>query len=203
MNIYKSILLLALSVFLSPSAAGVENVTYCDLQTVDGPTFAVDHTLPLFDPTLGDLVGVDLTVELELVQNYSFENTASDPQTVDLNTSVELVVTPPDSGSISVGASVLIREDLAEFDGEEDFAGPSGKILMLTNSSSKTIEYPDLSDFVALVPGEMISFPAEVTHPGGGTPVPGNLISVAQGSVRSEVCVTYRYESAVTGEGGI
>lgn len=94
MNVYKFLLLvLALAVTPDPSAAEVQNVTYCDPQVADGPSWEVDHTLPLFDPSLGDLIGVNLTANLELFQNYSAENLGVAPQNVDLNYSVELVVT--------------------------------------------------------------------------------------------------------------
>lgn len=204
MNVYKFLLLvLALAVTPDPSAAEVQNVTYCDPQVADGPSWEVDHTLPLFDPSLGDLIGVNLTANLELFQNYSAENLGVAPQNVDLNYSVELVVTTPGTGLISVAASVLIREELAGFDGKQDYSGPSGMTIAYVTNSSKTQEYVSPSGFVATVPGETIVLSASVSHIGGGMSVPGNFISMAKEAVLSEVCVTYTYEPTVPGEGGI
>ncbi len=196
--------LIALSLALPPSAAEVEDVTYCDSLTIDGPGWAENHTLPLFDPGLGDLVGVSLTVAIELVQDFKFENTGAAPQTVDLNSSVELLVNAPESGEVSVIASILIREELAGFDGEEDYSGPSGLTIEgATDRSYETVEYADGSDFIASYPDETISLPASASYLSGGSPVPSNCISSAKGSARSEICLTYRYEPKAAGEGGI
>ena len=198
------LLLLTFTLTVSPSLAEVENVTYCDALLINGPEWAANHTLQLFDPSQGELRGVDLTVGLELVQNFSCENMGPAPQTVDLNTTVELLVETPNFGPVTVAATVLIEEELAGFDGEEDYSGPSGRTMEgLTNSSSVTLGYTDPSDFIATVPGETISLPASATYLGGGTPVPGNFISAATGSSRSIVCVTYTYEPKGSSEGGI
>ncbi len=204
MSIYRFILLLiASSLTISPSLAEVENVTYCDALNIEGPDWAGNHTLQLFDPNQGELLGVTITVGVELVQNFSCENTGSAPQTVESKTIVELLVETPSFGPVSVGTIVLIEEELAAFDGEEDFSGPSGRTLEgLTNSSSVTLEYTDPSDFVAALPGEMILLSASATYIGGGT-VPGNSISAMTGSAESRICVTYTYEPRGTGEGGI
>ncbi len=204
MSIYKFILLLiASSLAISPSLAEVENVTYCDALNIEGSDWTGNHTLQLFDPIQGELLGVTLTVGVELVQNFSCENTGSAPQTVDSNTTVELLVETPRFGPVSVGATVLIEEELAGFDGEEDYSGPSGRTLDgLTNRSSVTLEYADPSDFIAAVQGETISLPASATYIGSGT-VPGNSITMATGSAESRVCVTYTYEPRGSSVGGI
>jgi len=149
-------------------------------------------------------VGANLTVALELVQNFKFENTGTAPQTADLNSSVELLVTTPESGSISVIASVLVKEELAGFDGEQDYSGPSGMIIEgATNKSYNTQNYSDPSDFIATLLGETITLPASASYLAGGIPVPSNFVSMADGLAVSQVCVTYTYEPNVPGEGGI
>jgi len=42
--------------------------------TISSSSSGGNHTLPLFDPGLGNLVGIDLAVELEVLQNFSLEN---------------------------------------------------------------------------------------------------------------------------------
>lgn len=205
MNIYNIILVsISLSLILSPSQAEVETVTYCDPLLIAGPGWMENHTLRLFDQSLGDLLSVNLTIGLELVQNFSFENTGLAPQMVDLNTTVELLVKTPDFDSVAVAATVLVEEDLAGFDGEEDYSGLSGRTLVgLTNRSSVTLDYTDPSDFIAAIPGETISLPVSATYIGSGMKFPCNFNSSTTGSVESQVCVTFTFEPKGSSEGGI
>ncbi len=197
-------LLIALCLTIPPSTAEVENVTYCSsLLFNSSGAWTGNHSLPLFDPSLGDLVGVNVTVDFELVRNFSFENLGSAPQDVDFNSSFELLVTTPDSDVISVIASVLVSEELAGFDGEEDYSGPSGRTIEgVLSESSKTRYYDDPADFIAAVPGRVISLPTSVSGL-GGTTLPCNFVYLRDGSARSEVCVTYTYESKVPEEEGV
>lgn len=183
MYIYYSVplLLLASRLILSPAAGEVESITYCGTPSIKGADRADNQTIQLFDPSLDDLV-----------------------QTFFVDFDVELIVMKLGSSSISVTASSSISEELAGFGGEEESSGPSGRTLEgMTNGGSKTLEYTDVSVFVATAPDEMIHLPASANCSGGGAPVPGNFVSTASVSAESQVCVTYSYEPRGSGEGGI
>jgi len=79
-------------------------VTCCDFLLVEGPDWSDDHTLQLFDPNSGYLLGVNLTVGPELVQNFGGENAAPSSQGADLNPTVELRVGMHTNPSGSVAA---------------------------------------------------------------------------------------------------
>ena len=106
---YKPLLAIsALGSFLSLSAGGVETATYCDTLTISGHSLEDNHTLPLFDPGLGSLVRVDLTLDLEVQQNFSFENKETNSQAIDAESEALLQITLPDKSSISANASSFL-----------------------------------------------------------------------------------------------
>jgi hypothetical protein len=66
--------ILALGSLLSLSAGEVETATHCDTLTISGHSLEDNHILPLFDPGPDSLIRVDLTLDLEVQQNFSLEN---------------------------------------------------------------------------------------------------------------------------------
>jgi len=170
-------------------------VTYCDNLPARMTGWDDNHTLTLFDPTLGYLVGVNLTVDLELVQNFSLENKGQALRNFEADSIAELLITMPNSVSISVKTVGSMSEEAAGFDGVLDYSGPSGKTIEgMTNMSSITLEYANISDFMAQVPGEIISLPASLNLD-GETRVPGNSVFIAEAFAGSKICITYTYES--------
>jgi hypothetical protein len=183
--------LIAISLFLSPSAVARETVEYCDTLNNSGPSLNYNHTLPLFDPGLGNLVQVNLTLDLEILQNYSLENEGNVSQTVDAESEGNLLITLPDETSISANASSSISEELAAYDGKTDFGGSSGKTIESVESrGSAEREYQELSDFVASFQNETVSLPVEIST---GSRTSGNIVFGLSTVAESKVCVTYTY----------
>ena len=163
MNIYRSILLLSLlAATLLPSVAEVDTITFCDSLPPKEGGWSDRHILPLFDPTMGELLRVDLSVDLVVTQDFQFENEGPAGATVDVDSVFELSITMPDSSNITAAATSSISEDLAGFDGEVDFSGPSGRTIKgLASTGSVAEEYLELAAFVASIPDETISPPRE------------------------------------------
>jgi hypothetical protein len=184
--------ILALGSLLSLSAGEVETATYCDTLAFNGTTPKDNHTLPLFDPSLGNLVQVDLTLDLGLLQNFSLENEENVSQTVDAWSEGRLLITMPDSRTISVNASSSVNEELAAYDGETDFSGPSGTTIEGVESKGTALEqYLELSDFVASFQNETVSLPAAISFRSSTS---GNIVFRRSTVAESKVCVTYSYE---------
>lgn len=197
-----ALFLIALSLVFPSSAAEVETITYCDVLPAKSTNWDDNHTLPLFDPSLGELISVDLTANLDLIQNFRFENMGPATQMFGSNSSVELLITTPDSDNISVTANASMTEVLPGFDGDKDFSGPSGRTIEgLTVSNTTVQEYTDPSDFIATVPGETVCLAASARVEGESR-VPGNSAFMDTAFAGSEVCVTYAYEPIAPGEGG-
>ena len=184
--------IIVLGSLLSLSAGGVETIEYCDTQTISGHSLENNHTIPLFDPGLGNLVQVDLTLNLEVLQNFSMENEGNVSQTVDVGSEGKLLITLPDESSISANASSSISEELDAYDGETDFGGSSGKTIEGVESRGSALQqYLKPSDFVASFQNETASMPATIsvrTETGGSFAF--GISTVAE----SKICVTYTYE---------
>ena len=203
MYIYYFVLLLLASSFISSTAAGeVETITYCDTLPIKSVDWADNHTLQLFDPSLGDLVRVDLAVDLFVLQDFNVENKDESSQTLSVDSDVGLIIVTPDSSSISVTASGSIGEELAGFDGVVDFSGPSGRTIKGFASDGKTVQqYLKLSDFIASTPGETVLLPV-FTSITSETQIPGCCVFSMSTVAGSKLCVTYTYELESLGDGG-
>lgn len=187
-----TLIIIAFCSFLSSSAGGVETATCCDTMTISGLSSEGNHTLPLFDPGLGNLVGIDLAVELEVLQNFSLENEGPKSQNISVDSEAVLLIAMPNSGMISVNASSSVREMLEDYDGETDFAGSSGKKIEGSKSRGTAMEkYLELSDFVASSQNETLSLPASIDI---NSEVRGNAAFILSTIAESKMCVTYTYE---------
>jgi hypothetical protein len=188
-------LLLAVIAFgslLSLSAGGVETMEYCDTLTISDLGSEYNHTLPLFDPGLGNLVRVDLIADLEILQNFSLENEGNVSRTANVESESVLLITLPDETLISANASSSISEKLAAYDGETDFGGSSGKMIEGVESRGSAEEqYLKPSDFVASFQNETVSLPAEIST---SSSTSGNIVFSLSTVAESKVCVTYTYE---------
>ena len=194
------LVLIAFSSFLSLSAGEVETATYCDTLTFGSPNWNDNHTLPLFDPSLGNLVGVDMAVDLSVFQNFSLENEVQEGQLVGADSEAGFLITMPNSSTISVNASSSVSEELAAYDGDTDFSGPSGrKIEGVESKGSAEERYLELSDFIASFQNETVSLPAAVSIRSGTS---ANSVFSLSTIAESKVCVTYTYEPGGSGEKG-
>jgi hypothetical protein len=188
----------ALGSFLSLSAGGVETATYCDTLTISGHGLEDNNPLPLFDPGLGSLVRVDLTLDLEIKENFSFENREPNSQDVDAESGAVLNITLPDKSSISANASSSVSEKLAAYDGKMDFSGQSGRTVEGVESKGSVSEqYPEPSDFVASFQNETISLPAEISFRAGSSE---SVVFSKSADTESKICVTYTYEPRGSGD---
>jgi hypothetical protein len=156
-----------------------------------------NYTLLLFDPGLGSLVQVDLTLDLEVQQNFSFENMEPNSQDIDAESGAVLNITLPDKSTISVNASSSVSEKLAVYDGEMDFSGQSGRTIEgMESKGSVGEQYPEPPDFVASFQNETISLPAEISFRSSS---PRSVVFSKTADAESKICVIYTYEPRVSG----
>lgn len=190
--------LLAFCVILSPAAAEVKTITYCDTLSGLGGSWEDNYTVPLFDPEMGKLMNVSLAIDLDVQLDFNVENQGPEGTVVASDSDLELAVTLPDSSSITATASSSVSEVLGEFDGETDFSGPSGAIVSANSTGSGEEEYLDTSDFIATSPNETISLPAALDVR-SRTQMPGNCLFGVSTLTRSDLCVTYVYDPEADG----
>lgn len=178
-------------------AQGYSTVVYCDEVPTEVTDWTRNLTLPKFDPSLGTLLKVDLTFDLNVTQNISFENKGSGAGTITVDSEGVLLVTTPDSDMASVNVSRIFSEDVEAFDGTRDFSGLSGcNFTGVTFNESVTRSYVDLPDFTAGFSGETIALPVTATVR-SMIRGPGDYISMINSRAGSKVCVVYTYEPQI------
>lgn len=193
-----SLLLAIITIYsIIPLSAGeVETATYCDTLAFNNTGLLENHTIPLFDPGLGNLVGVDLAVDLGVVQTYRLENEEKEVHQVGAESESILLITMPDGSSISANASSTVSEELAAYDGNTDYEGASGKMVDVSSKGTAKKQYQELSDFVASFQNETISLPADISFTSSTS---GSLVFRLSTIAESKICVTYTYEPGGSG----
>jgi len=170
-------------------------------QTVSVPATLTNFSKPLslaqFEPSLGTLTGVDVTVDGALTSQISAENTShSAPASIASVISGTLTLTAP--GGISLAAPLNnpgASFGAATYDGTTDYAGTSGHDFgAQTASVTKSVSLSgsngdDLSPFVGT--GTLpASFAAEATSTASGG---GNLMVLTNSTATATITVTYHY----------
>lgn len=170
-------------------------------QTVTVPVTLTNFSAPLslaqFDPSLGTLTQVDVTVDGTLTSRISAENTSeSSPAPIASVVSGALALTAP--GGINLSAPLNnpgATFNAGTYDGATDYAGTSGhdfgaqtaavsKSLSLTSAGGD-----DLSMFVGT--GTLpASFGAQATSTASGG---GNLMVLTSSTATATVTLTYHY----------
>jgi hypothetical protein len=196
----KNIKLVLFSViFLIPIiCAGAETVVFCDSVPSQNGNWARNFTVPKFDPDMGTLKAVDITVDLNLSQQVEFENTGDGNSSINSTVDSALSLILPGSEEIKANTSLNFSRELAAFDGTDDFLGPSGTNLT-GSSTSNTVTYSpqDVSGFVASTPEEMLLMEG-VVKISPITDLSGSSSSVVRTMAGASVCVSYRYDAGAS-----
>jgi hypothetical protein len=145
-----------------------------------------------FNPALGTLLSVNLTVTGDINAGLAVENLGSTPSSIGLTETADITLTLPSGLGIATAApSIQSSTDLAAFDGSIDFAGPSGENLTgLTGTESTTAsEYGNLSAFIGT---GTIALPISATSPSILTG-PADLASELLTEAGATVTISYTY----------
>jgi len=156
-------------------------------------------SLTKFDPALGDLLGVVVSLEAHNEGTAAFENQDAASATVTMTFSTRIEVLRPDNSLILFAQpSVNTSDDATAFDGVLDFAGPSGRAY---NNLSQTVNQaynavppsPDLALFTGPAgnPGT-ITLPVTAVGLSTGTGA-GNLTLAFTSQASAVVTVQYLY----------
>ena len=185
-------------------AAGSANALTSSQSYEHGPGFTFVTTnwtqaltmLTQFNPLLGTLNSVMLTVDGEMNQNIKAENTGASPD----------LLTPNASGSVSFrqGSTTILNAALTNsggafaatgFDGTSDFAGTSGKdfgIINAMNSNMTTLLAPlDLAGFIGV--GDLSAYNLRGVGGGAVDSDNGNLDTSITTEARGRITVKYDY----------
>ncbi|MFI5381692.1 MAG: choice-of-anchor E domain-containing protein, partial [Tepidisphaerales bacterium] len=116
-----------LSIGLAGAAhAGI--VTYSDSIPLDATNWNSSVTLPKFDPSLGSLTSIDVTIAGHVEGSAAFESKDAQPATVTMKLQAKLTLQRPDLSTLVVTIPVVNTSDsVTAYDGVLDYAGTSGK----------------------------------------------------------------------------
>lgn len=163
-------------------------------------------TVNRFNPALGRLVAVNITLANDIQASVAAENLGPDAATFDSSQAATATL-GLDGVAAGVTAQAVANDTMAlgSFDGTIDYAGASGHLDQgITQAATSYLSLSDPSQLAAFVGQGSVTLPISVT----GTSVvdgPGNLAAhlLAQGG--ASVSITYSYDTAPTiaGAGGI
>jgi plastocyanin len=196
-------LALALCLFGVAQAAEIGHCdAYPDATTSDcrfGPTSPTNWsgtmTLPQFNPALGTLTAVQLTVEGYVQGDVRYENTGPNPAVISATHSVTISLQLPNNQTIYDIPTTTKTETVPEFDGVADFGGPSGRTFTIT--ATRVVSQ------LLVAPAEIAPFlgTGNVTINATATGIsfingPGNLNALLQAQAASVVlAIVYYYDT--------
>jgi uncharacterized repeat protein (TIGR01451 family) len=154
-------------------------------------------TIDQFDPALGQLTKVEVTLRGAIDGDAKFESTDPNPTMVTLNLSADIELKRPNNNSFLKVAPLAKRTVQAgPFDGVVDFGGTSGATLInLTDSKSDTTVLTAAADLALFTGPGQITLPvrARGTSSDNGS---GNLITEYRVAAEASVRVVYTYDTA-------
>ena len=159
------------------------------------PLKATDWTdtlsIPKFDPSLGTLIAVSLSVDGAIAQDVKLENLDATAVVVNVTGGAMVTLTPPNLVVVIAVPTYSEMYPLAMYDGMSDFQPPSG-ITAPTKTASDTATqspYLPISDFLG--PGTvMMGITAEANFAADGA---GNLLTQVATQASASMCAAYTY----------
>ena len=152
-----------------------------------------------FDPSLGTLEAVNLTVSVDLLASVAAENLDASASTVSTTQTIDVTLTLPASGATAVvatvppvSAEVSDTMNLGGYDGTTDFGGTSGQInqgLTQTGTASTSLTGSDLAAFLGL---GTVDLPI-ATFGSSTADGPGNLLLSLLADAGATVTLSYTY----------
>ncbi|MBV9123530.1 MAG: choice-of-anchor E domain-containing protein, partial [Planctomycetes bacterium] len=158
-------------------------------------------TLPKFDPGLGQLTSIDLTVSGHMTADIKVENDDPSPVTITGTYSGTWNLSGPDLANQQLTFTPMTRTfPAAAFDGKDDFAGTSGKDLGAVTVSTPASSSPTLTltsaQALADYSGSGNLIFTESTTPTSSVSGGGNLTASVQSTAGGSISVTYHYVPA-------
>jgi hypothetical protein len=171
-------------------------LTFSDSIPVTNTNWSLSVTLPKFDPALGTLQTVTLTLDGHIEGQAAVESTDASPTTITTMFQANLTLARPDMSILAVVIpQVTNMANLSPFDGVIDFRGTSGITYpnLMQNASQSVTSPPPASDLPLFTGTGTITLP--VTAVGTSTAIgSGNVIT--QFATRASAVVTVVYQFA-------
>lgn len=160
--------------------------------------------IPKFDPALGVLTEIEVTLAAEATGSAKFESLDAAASTVTMNFQSTLTLTRPDLSVLVVAIpQQAFVDNVTAHDGSIDFAGTSGKAYagIVANAAAAIVSPPPPGDLALFTgawgnPGSIL-LPISATGTSSGSGAGNLLLQFAQ-SASAIVTVCYEYEPRIT-----
>lgn len=177
-----------------PSTASAAFQVWTDSIPVASTNWSGAMSVPLFDPSLGTLTSVVVTLDGSVEGSAAYESLDASPSTVFLDLQATIKLTKPDTTTlVQVIPVASVSAGATAFDSVIDFGGTSGgSFTGLSGTASDTSTFTSPVDLALFTGIGTISLPASATGASNGSG-PGNLITSFSNSAGAGLTVRYNY----------
>jgi hypothetical protein len=189
-------LLLAGLVYVLISAGMVDGalVEYSNSVDLANTNWGRNLAFPKFDPSLGPLDSITITVEAQVGGVAAFENMESTPVTVTMAQAAGIWLKRPDLSDICIATpTAIVTEDVGAYDGWFNYGGGSGRFYPnLSESQSLSVTTNTVADLALFSGAGDIYLPIIAIGYTQGTGA-SNLICYFETQAAADVTVSYTY----------
>ncbi len=186
--------------FAASGTANGATISFMDTIVQQSTNWQENIELTQFDPNLGTLTGIMLTLEGTVNGTANYESLDNAPANISLDVSAGLTILRPDLTTLlSVTALVNQMDAARAFDSIIDFAGPSGGSFPgLTNTATTMASFNAAPDLILFTGLGTILLPTEAIGMSSGSGS-GNLITQFTNSASAKATIKYTFDAAGPG----
>lgn len=187
------------AILASQAAAGTATVQFSDAIALTTTNWNSSVSIPKFDPTLGTLISITLTLDGRIEGQAAVESSDNSPITIETQFKANITLARPDASVLAVVIpQVNNTANLQPFDGTLDFAGPSGQTYPnLQQSAQQSVTSPPPASDLALFTGAgniLLPVSAAGTSQAIGS---GNVTTQFATKAAATVTVVYLYNPPI------
>ncbi len=194
----------ALVIGIAVPGAWAASITFSNSIPVTDTDFISSVSVSQFNPALGTLTSVSLSLSDTETASINVENTSSTGRTIGVSMSDTISVTGPTaSTSLSVNPTISTSDALTAFDGTQDLSGAdSASHPGLTNTVSASTTTSAAADLALFTGVGSIVFPVNAAG-SSTTTAPSNVATDLQNGDGVTVTVTYNFTPRVAEPGAL
>ncbi|MEZ4673537.1 MAG: choice-of-anchor E domain-containing protein [Caldilineaceae bacterium] len=173
---------MSLSIFLclsymSSIPVRAETIVISDTVPTQVTNWTDELVVPAFNPSLGQLTSITVTLITPINGTVSYENTSDEPVVITSTHAVSVDLEMPDKTMLTTVPSVIRYDTVAPFDGNIDFRGESGNSFSMNTSLTVDKIYSTPAKLALFYGDGLLHFPITAT---GASSIqgPGNYSAI-------------------------
>ena len=171
------VFILCLWIDSQTSFAFAETIVVSDTIPTKTTNWYDSLSIPAFSPAMGQITSITLTLETPILGSVSYENTGSKSAVITSTHAVSINLRMLNGDLLNSTPSVVRMDAVPAFDGQSDFAGPSGATFSMNTSLTVMHTYTNPADLARFYGNGMLTFPISAT---GASKIegPGNFDAI-------------------------